>query len=187
MKKTLIFSLLTLIFVTSCRNKEISKATMEIQAPKADKIEKHLEKHGDVRIDNYYWLNDRDNEEVIDYLERENDYYDRMTEHTKDFQKSLFEEMKSRIKEDDESVPYRFNGYYYITKFEKGKDYPIYTRKKDSLESEEELLFDVNEMAEGHSYYNLLGLSVSPDNTKISFGVDTVSRRKYTIRIKIIP
>ncbi len=184
MKKTLIFSLLTLIFVASCRNKEISKTTMEIQAPKADKIEKHLEKHGDVRIDNYYWLNERDNEEVIDYLERENDYYDRMTEHTKDFQKSLFEEMKSRIKEDDESVPYRFNGYYYITKYEKGKDYPIYTRKRDSLEAEEELLFDVNEMAEGHSYYNLSGLSVSPDNTKISFGVDTVSRRKYTIYIK---
>jgi oligopeptidase B len=184
MKKTFIISMVTLIFATSCKNEEHSKKDMDIKAPIAEKIEKHLEKHGDVRIDNYYWLNQPENEEVIDYLERENDYYEKMTAHTNDFQKDLFEEMKSRIKEDDESVPYKYNGYYYITKFEKGKDYPIYTRKKDRLEAAEELLFNVNDMAEGHSYYSLSGLSVSPDNTKVSFGVDTVSRRKYTIYIK---
>ncbi len=184
MKKLLVISAVTLIFATSCENKEPSKKTMNIIAPTAEKIEKRLEKHDDVRIDNYYWLNQRENEEVIDYLERENDYYDKMTAHTKDFQTDLFKEMKSRIKEDDESVPYKYNGYYYITRFEKGKDYPIYTRKKDSLEAEEEVLFNVNEMAEGHTYYNLSGLSISPDNTKVSFGVDTVSRRNYTIYIK---
>ena len=92
-----------------------------------------LEKHGDKRIDPYYWLNDRENPEVIDYLNKENEYYEKMTAHTKAFQKDLFEEMKSRIKEDDESVPYFYNGYYYITRFEKGKDYPIYARKKGSL------------------------------------------------------
>lgn len=184
MKKLLVISAVTLIFATSCENKEPSKKPMNITPPKAEKIEKRLEKHDDVRIDNYYWLNQRENEEVIDYLERENDYYDKMTAHTKNIQTDLFEEMKSRIKEDDESVPYKYNGYYYITRFEKGKDYPIYTRKKDSLEAEEEVLFNVNEMAEGHSYYNLSGLSVSPDNTKVSFGVDTVSRRNYTIYIK---
>ncbi len=184
MKKVLIISIVTLIFATSCENKEQSKKNMDIQAPKADKFEKLLEKHGDVRIDNYYWLNNRDNEEVIDYLERENDYYNKMTAHTKDFQEDLFEEMKSRIKEDDESVPYKYNGYYYITRFETGKDYPIYTRKKDSLEANEEILFNVNEMAEGHTYYSLAGLSVSPDNKLVSFGVDTVSRRKYTLYIK---
>jgi oligopeptidase B len=121
---------------------------------------------------------------VIDYLERENDYYDKMTAHTDAFKQDLFEEMKGRIKEDDASVPYKLNGYYYITRFETGKDYPIYTRKKGSLDAEEEILFDVNEMAEGHSYYNLTGLSVSPNNKMISFGVDTVSRRNYTIYIK---
>ena len=184
MKKLVFISIVTLIFATSCKEKEKAVKHMDIQAPKADKIEKHLEIHGDVRVDNYYWLKERENEEVIDYLERENDYYDKMTAHTKNFQEDLFEEMKSRIKEDDESVPYKYNGYYYITRFEKGKDYPIYTRKKDSLEAEEEVLFNVNEMAEGHSYYNLTGLSVSPDNSKVSFGVDTVSRRKYTIYIK---
>ena len=184
MKKLAIITIVSLIFASACKEKENSEINMDIKPPKADKIEKLLEKHDDVRIDNYYWLNDRENEEVIDYLERENDYYNKMTAHTKGFQKDLFEEMKSRIKEDDESVPYKFNGYYYITRFEKGKDYPIYTRKKDSLEAEEEILFNVNEMAEGHSYYNLAGLSISPDNKLVSFGVDTLSRRKYTLYIK---
>ncbi|MBV1923527.1 MAG: S9 family peptidase [Flavobacteriaceae bacterium] len=184
MKNLVVFSIVTIIFAASCNTKTTSKKSMNIVPPKADKVEKHLELHGDVRVDNYYWLNDKDDDEVIDYLERENDYYEKMTAHTKDFQKDLFEEMKSRIKEDDESVPYKLNGYYYITRFEKGKDYPIYTRKKDSLEAEEEILFNVNEMAEGHSYYKLSGMSVSPDNKLISFGVDTLSRRKYTIYIK---
>lgn len=157
---------------------------MEITPPTAQKIEKHLEIHGDVRIDNYYWLNDRENPEVIDYLERENDYYHKMTAHTKDFQTSLFEEMKARIKEDDESVPYFYNGYYYITRYETGKDYPIYTRKKDSLEAKEEIMFDGNKMAEGHAYFHLAGINVSPDNKMAAFGIDTVSRRNYTIQIK---
>lgn len=157
---------------------------MNITAPTADKIAKNLEMHGDVRVDNYYWLNDKENEEVIDYLERENDYYNKMSAHTKDFQADLFEEMKSRIKEDDASVPYFYNGYYYITRYETGKDYPIFSRKKDSLEAEEEVMFDVNTMAEGYSYYNLRGLNVSSDNKWVAFGVDTLSRRKYTLYIK---
>ncbi len=184
MKKILIITIVSLIFATSCKNKEPSEKNMDIQTPKAEKIAKHLEIHGDVRVDNYYWLNERENEEVIDYLERENDYYDKKTAHTKGFKENLFEEMKSRIKEDDESVPYKYNGYYYITRFETGKDYPIYTRKKDNLDAEEEILFNVNEMAEGHSYYSLTGLSVSPDNKLVSFGVDTVSRRKYILYVK---
>ncbi|NND62988.1 MAG: S9 family peptidase [Flavobacteriaceae bacterium] len=184
MKNLVLFSILTLIFAASCKKQETVEKAMNIAEPKADKITKNLEIHGDVRVDNYYWLNDRDNEEVIDYLERENDYYNKMTAHTKDFQKDLFEEMKSRIKEDDESVPYFFNGYYYITRYEKGFDYPIYSRKKDSLEAEEEILFNVNEMAKGHSYYNLRGINVSKDNKWVAYGVDTISRRKYTIYIK---
>jgi oligopeptidase B len=155
-----------------------------ILPPKAKIIPKQLEKHGHVRTDNYYWLNDRENPEVIDYLNKENDYYQQSTAHTKEFQDQLFEEMKARIKEDDESVPYFYNGYFYITRFEKGKDYPIYSRKKDNLNSPEEILFDCNEMAKGHTYFKMSGLSVSDDNQWISFGVDTVSRRQYTIQIK---
>jgi oligopeptidase B len=155
-----------------------------VLTPKATIIPHSLEKHDHVRTDNYYWLNNRENPEVIDYLNQENKYYQQSTAHTKDFQKDLFEEMKARIKEDDESVPYFYNGYYYITRFEKGKDYPIHSRKKGNLQAKEEILFDCNEMAQGHAYFNLSGLSISEDNIWASFGVDTVSRRQYTIQIK---
>ncbi|WP_406600948.1 S9 family peptidase [Mangrovimonas aestuarii] len=154
------------------------------QIPKADKKPKVLRVHDHERIDNYYWLNDRQNQEVIDYLNEENEYTKSCLKHTEELQKSLFEEMKGRIKEDDTSVPYLLNGYWYITRYEKGKDYPIYSRKKGSLDAEEEIMFDCNEMAKGHSYFKLGGISVSPDNTLASFAVDTVSRRQYTIYIK---
>lgn len=155
-----------------------------IQPPVAKIVPKILETHGHERVDNYYWLNDRENPEVIDYLNQENEYYQKMTAHTKDFQKELFEEMKARIKEDDESVPYFYNGYYYITRTEKDKDYPIFCRKKGSLEAPEELMFDCNEMAKGKSYFHLGGLSVSPDNKWATFAVDVVGRRIYTLQIK---
>ncbi|SHM36469.1 S9 family peptidase [Flavobacterium xinjiangense] len=155
-----------------------------IQPPVAKIIPKTLENLGHTRTDNYFWMNDRENPEVIDYLNKENEYYQKMTAHTKDFQKELFEEMKARIKEDDESVPYLYNGYYYITRFEKGKDYPIYSRKKESLSAKEEIMFDCNEMAQGQSYFQLGGLSVSPDNKLAVFSFDTVGRRIYTIQIK---
>ena len=184
MTKTLSIIIVTLIFATACKKEKNMEPMTKIAPPVADKKTKMLEKHGDVRIDDYYWMSERDNEEVIDYLERENDYFDKLTAHTKDFQASLFEEMKARIKEDDESVPYKYNGYWYITKYEKGKDYPIYLRKKDSLTAKEELLFDCNEMAKGLAYFQLRGVNVSPDNRYVAFGVDTLSRRKYTIQIK---
>jgi oligopeptidase B len=154
------------------------------QPPIAKITPKKLEKFGDVRIDNYFWLNDRKNPEVIDYLNKENAYYKKMTAHTKVFQKALFEEMKSRIKEDDESVPYLYNGYYYITRFEVGKDYPIYSRKKESLSAKEEIMFDCNKLAKGHAYFQLGGLSISPDNTFATFAVDTIGRRIYSIKVK---
>ena len=155
-----------------------------IKIPVAKIIPHTLEKHGHIRTDNYYWLNQRENPEVIDYLNQENEFYRQSTLHTKDFQKDLFKEMKARIKEDDESVPYFYNGYFYITRFEKGKDYPIHCRKKGNLEAKEEVMFDCNEMAKGHTYFNLAGLSISEDNTMCAFGVDTVSRRQYIIQIK---
>ena len=156
----------------------------KILPPVAKIIPKTLEKFGDIRIDNYFWLNDRENPEVIDYLNKENAYYKKMTAHTKTFQKELFEEMKSRIKEDDESVPYLYNGYYYITRFETGKNYPIYSRKKESLSAKEEILFDCNTLAKGKSYFQLGGLSISPDNKLAVFSVDIIGRRIYDIQVK---
>lgn len=157
--------------------------TKKLQAPIAKIIPHQLEKHKQIRTDNYYWLNERENPEVVDYLNKENDFYNQSTAHTKDFQKDLFEEMKARIKEDDESVPYFYNGYFYITRFEKGKDYPIHSRKKGSLDAAEEIMFDCNKMAEGFTYFSLSGISVSEDNKWATFGIDTVSRRQYTIQI----
>ncbi|WP_299526121.1 S9 family peptidase [Winogradskyella sp.] len=160
--------------------------TSSILPPYAKQEPQVLKKHGDIRVDNYFWMNDRKDPEVIEYLKAENSYCDTHMAHTKGFQKDLFEEMKARIKEDDTSVPYKYNGYWYITKFEKGKDYPIYTRKKDTLDNPEELLFDCNEMAKDHSYFKLAGISISPDNNLVAFGIDTTGRRKYTIRVKNI-
>ncbi|MGY0392556.1 S9 family peptidase [Bizionia sp. KMM 8389] len=152
--------------------------------PVAKKNPKSLIIHDDERIDDYFWLNDRENSEVIDYLNAENSYTSDVMKPTEAFQESLFNEMKARIKEDDQSVPYFYNEYWYVTRFETGKDYPIYTRKKGSLEAEEEVMFDCNEMAKTHSYFKLGGISISPDNTMAAFSVDTVSRRQYTIQIK---
>jgi len=157
---------------------------MNITPPTPKKMDKELEIHGDTRVDPYYWLNERENPEVISYLEEENKYSKSILKSTKKFQNDLFDEMKARIKEDDSSVPYFLNDYWYITRYEKGKEYPIYTRKFKTLNSEEEVLLDVNKMAKDYEYYQVSGLSVSPDNKKISFGVDTLSRRIYTINVK---
>ncbi|MBC7747410.1 MAG: S9 family peptidase [Methylotenera sp.] len=184
MKNKLILSCLCVIFAASNTKIKAQKMSKNIPTPIANLIPKTLEKHGEKRLDNYFWLNDRENPEVIDYLNQENTYYDAMTSDTKGFQKELYEEMKARIKEDDQSVPYLYNGYYYITRFETGKDYPIYSRKKGSLAATEEILFNCNEMAEGHSYFQLGGLSISPDNKFVSFGTDIMGRRIYTIQIK---
>jgi oligopeptidase B len=184
MKKITYFLFGCVIFAPVYSQVNTNKMLDKLQPPVAKIVPKTLEKHGDKRIDNYYWLNERENPEVIDYLNQENEYYQKSTAHTKPLQDDLFLEMKSRIKEDDSSVPYLYNGYYYITRFETGKDYPIYSRKKGSLEAKEEIMFDCNEIAKGQSYFNLSGISISEDNQWAAFGVDLVSRRQYTIQIK---
>lgn len=188
MLPALVFSLI----FGSCKKQEMNK---DIKAPVAEKQPTKLEKHGDVRTDDYFWMRltdaqknakvkDEQTQKVYDYLNAENAYYDEMTKETKEFQEELFQEMKGRIKEDDESVPYKKDGYFYITRYEKGQQYPIYSRKKETLEAEEEIMFNVNKEAEGYEYFQLGGLSVSPDNKMTAFATDTVSRRQYFIRIK---
>ncbi len=147
--------------------------------------------HDDAVRDDYYWMIDyfkkgEKAQEVIDYLEKENDYTSLMLQDTVDLQEDLFHELKSRIKEKDESVPYFKNGYYYYSRTEEGKQYFKFCRKKGTLEGEEEVLLDVDQLAQGHAYYTAKGFSVSPDNRLLAFSVDTVSRREYTIFIKNI-
>lgn len=185
----LILIFITLIFVGSCQKSNSDKSmktmqTVEIKVPKAKQKAKELKIHGDTRIDNYYWLREKENPEVIDYLNAENEYFFQQTAHTNDFQDQLFQEMKGRIKEDDQTVPYKSNGYFYITKYEVGQQYPVYTRKKGNLKAKSELLFDVNKMAKGHEYYALTGINISEDNKVASFAVDTISRRQYNMQFK---
>ena len=185
--------LISIIFVAGCKSDK--SMNTDAKAPIAVKQAKELSIHNSTRTDNYFWMRltdeqktasekDKQTQKVEAYLNSENDYFDKVTASTIDFQEALFQEMKGRIKEDDASVPYFRNKYFYITRFEKGSQYPIYGRKKENLEAPEEMLFDVNIEAEGHEYFQLGGLNVSPDNSLVAFSTDTVSRRQYTLQIK---
>ena len=167
----------------------------DIAAPIAEKTPKEFKEHGHTRIDNYYWMRltdeqknaenpDEQTQKALDYLHAENRYYDTISDHTKQFKETLFQEMKGRIKEDDESVPYKSNGYFYISRYEMGGQYPIHARKKGSLDADGKIMFDVNEMAKGYDYYSLSGVNVSEDNKLAVFATDTVGRRQYFLRIK---
>ena len=155
-----------------------------MQPPKAHKIEKFLEIHGDQRRDDYFWLNERENPEVVKYLEEENAYADFIMKDTEAFQEKLFEEMKARYKKDDQSLPYFFNGYWYIVRFEEGKEYPIFCRKFQTLENEEEILLDANILGAEESFFEVGSVAVSPDNKLMSISSDNIGRRIYTIGFK---
>lgn len=158
------------------------------------KIPHEMTIHGHTRVDNYYWLNERENPEVIDYLKAENAYEQEMMKHTEPLQNQLFEEIVARIKQDDVSVPVRHKGYVYYSRFEEGMEYPIYCRRRalndDYLDltrqGEEEILLNGYEMSRGYSYFDIGAYNVSPDNQLIAYSVDTVSRRQYQIFVKEI-
>ncbi len=178
------FAVVSIVFLIGSGVTGCKMATEMPEPPVAEKIPKELTIHGDIRVDNYYWLNERDNPKVIAYLTAENAYKDAVMKHTESFQEKLYDEIVGRIKKTDMSVPSKESGYYYYSRYEEGGEYPIYCRKKGTMETEEEILLNVNEMAKGHAYYSVAGFSVSTDNNLIAFGVDTVSRRKYTIHFK---
>ncbi len=169
------YYLLIITILLSCDMKN------NLKEPIAEKIEKKLSIHGDTRIDEYYWLNQRGDKKVIDYLNAENSYRDLYMKDYKGLEEELFQEIKSRIKEDDSSVPYLDNGYYYYTRYEKGKQYPIYCRKKGNLEAKEEVLIDANIMSEGYDYFRVGDIEISPDDKIMAYSIDTLSRRIYTI------
>lgn len=152
--------------------------------PVAPKIPKVLETHAHQRVDQYYWMNDRENPEIIAYLEAENAYTKSVMAPTEDFQTELFEEMKGRIKEDDQTVPYFKSGYYWYVRYEKGDEYPIYCRRRENMDAEEEIILDVNQLAAGKAYYQVGGTSTTPDQKTLAFATDEVGRRIYTICFK---
>lgn len=177
-------AVLSLTFLVACGDAYVGPP-VDAAAPTATVVPHELERHGDVRIDNYYWLNQRDDPAVRAYLNAENDYTEVMTAHTAPLRKTLADEFTERIKQDDESVPYREGGYFYYSRTEEGKDYPIYARKKGSLDADEEILIDVNELAAGHDgYFRVGGMEITEDQNLLAYGVDDVGRRIYTIHFK---
>ena len=148
------------------------------------KIPTRLEKHGHVRIDDYYWLRERDNPEVIAYLNGENEYAEKELAHAQPSEEKLFDEIKARFKQTDMSVPYQRDGYFYYTRYEEGKEYPIFARKRGSLEEREEIMLDANLLAEGHEFFAIGGWAVSSGRDLLAYAVDTQGRRIYTTYFK---
>ena len=186
----LCLALAGILSMTSCAEQ---KNSMRPSEPIAEKKDSAITFHNHTRIDQYFWMRltdeqknaatpDQHTKKVLDYLTQENDYTAKVMKNTEALQKELFDEIVGRIKKDDASVPYLDNGYWYYSRYEDGKEYPIHCRKKGSLENKEEILIDVNAKAEGKSYYSATALSVSPDNKTMAFFEDVLSRRIYTLR-----
>ena len=152
-----------------------------MKTPKAKKIAKELTIHNHTRTDNYYWLNDRKDQEVLDYLNAENNYTDDKLKHTTELQSELYEEIIGRLDKNEQSVPYLSDGYYYSQRYEEGKEYPIFGRKKGSLTAKEEVLIDQNELAQDQTYCGIGKLGICSNNKILAYSVDFVSRRLYTI------
>ena len=155
------------------------------EPPRAQKIDHFMTIHGDERNDEYYWLRDdtRQNKAVLDYLNAENEFTAAQLSHTTELQEQLFEEMTARLEPNVESIPVFDNGYWYWSKYEEGKDYPIYIRQKGSLEAPQEVLLDENKRAEGHEFYSLAAMKISTNDQLLAIAEDIISRRQYKIRI----
>jgi oligopeptidase B len=163
----------------ACRKSEV-----EPRPPLASRISRPLTIHGQTRIDDYYWLRERDNPKVVEYLKAENDYLRAVMKPTEALQETLYKEMAGRLKPIDTSVPYRLRGYYYYARYDEGKDYPVACRKEGSVEAPEEIMLDENTLSAGQTFFSAVGLAVSPDNNLLAYGLDTLSRRLYTIHFK---
>jgi oligopeptidase B len=187
----LLVLLIGMLFVLSCSTAK-KETPEDVKAPTPEKVAKELTGN---RIDNYYWMKlsdeqknaeqkDEQTQKVVNYLNAENDYLKTKLKHTEGLQKKVYDEIIGRIKQTDESVPYKDNGFWYYTRYEQGQEYPIYCRKQGTLEGAEEILLNVNDMAKGHDYYSITGLSVSEDNNLLAYAEDSVSRRRYTVYVK---
>jgi oligopeptidase B len=181
MKKTILL-FLNLIAIKAVMAQKM--APQGLVAPLAQKKPFSMTIHNHTRIDDYYWLNNRENPEVIDYLNAENTYTAKVMAPTASQKESLFEEMKARIKEKDESVPYKDGSYFYYSKFIEGGEYPVYCRKYKTLDATEEIMLDGNEMAKGKTYFQIGGFEISDNEDILAYGEDTISRRNYVLKFK---
>jgi len=170
--------LMTVLMTVSCVQRRAPEAPVAKIEPKENSL------HGVSWVDNYYWLRERDSKEVLDYLKAENLYTSEVMAKTEKMRDKLYEELKSRIKETDLTVPYKYKDYYYYDRTEEGKQYSINCRKKRSLEEVEEIILDENELANGHGYMAVGVFEVSPNQEYLAYSVDTNGSENYTIHIK---
>jgi len=180
-------ALLTALVVTACASTVWEPVVVETSLPEppvAKRMPVADTLHGDVRVDDYYWLREKEDPAVIAYLEAENDYTTAVMAHADDLWETVYEEMVGRLKETDLGVPYRKDGYYYYTRTVEGKAYPIYCRKEGSLDADEFVLLDQNELAEGRDYFEIGAFEVSPDHTLLAYSVDTSGAEEYTLLVK---
>lgn len=168
---------------TTMNDSQIDSA---LKPPVAKKVPHEMTLHGDVRVDDYYWMRDdsRTDIEVLAHLEAENDYKEAMLADTQSLREKLYNEMVSRLEKDKSTVPYRLGDYFYYVRFEEDSEYPIYARKQGSQEANEEILLNVNELANDHDYFNVASTEVSPDHTILAYSDDSIGRRVYTLRFK---
>ncbi len=195
MKKIIYTLFITVLFISSCKKNEVQTIKTDIKAPVAKKVPKELSIHEDTRVDDYFWMRlsdeqknaktpDAQTQDVLDYLHAENAYLDTVMAHTKGLQEKLYTEIVGRIKKDDQSVPVKDNGYSYYSRYEEGSDYALFCRKKLDENAKENIMLDGPKMAKGFSYFGIGDQSVSMDNTILAYGIDTISRRQYTIYFK---
>ncbi len=152
--------------------------------PQAQQQNHIFEKHGDKRVDPFFWMRERDAEPVLNYINQENEYAQKVLKTAAPIADQLFLEMKNRISEDESTPPYKVDNFYYYTRYEKGKEYPIYCRKHGSLKNPEQIILDVNTLAKGKKYYSAHVVAPSPDHKMLVFAVDKVGRRFYTLHFK---
>ena len=176
--------LIATMISTPTENASAQNSGAAPKPPSAKKIPKSFLNHGETRVDNYFWLREKSNPEVISYLEAENAYAEAVMKPTEGLQKKLYDEMLARIKQTDTNVPYRLGDYYYYTRTEEGKQYPIYARRRGSLDAKEQITLDLNEMAKGLKYLAVGSYAVSDDGNLLAYTTDTTGYRQYTLRVK---
>lgn len=185
-RELLYLGIIGTMMINGCADKTTQEKDLQVNMipPVAAKRPYDVTIHGDTRVDNYFWLRERDNPEVLEYLNAENDYTDAMMKHTEEFQEFLFQEMKGRIKETDLSVPVKIDNYYYYDRTEEGKQYSIHCRKKNSLDAPEEILLDENQLAEGYEFFRLGVFEISPDHSILAYATDTTGGEEFTLNFK---
>ena len=184
LRNTVLFTFVAL--VAACATQQPLPEPVVPKPPVAAVRPFEVQSASGVRVDNYYWLRDdtRSKPEVLDYLKAENAYYAQMTAHTKPLEDTLYNEIIGRIKQDDSTVPAKYKHYFYYTRYEQGREYPVYARRKGSTDAPEQVLIDGNANAQGHDFYQVGGQEISPNEQLLAYAEDTVGRRQFTIHVK---